>query len=107
MASIDRRPNGKWRARWREYPGGPQRARHFTRKLDAERFLVEVQHRLLTGAYIAPEAARVTFDAYSRQYIERQPWRAWPGDEDRIRQAVDQAVALAGEDRLRTDRAAT
>jgi hypothetical protein len=30
----------------------------------------------------------------------------WPGDEDRIRQAVDQAVALASEDRLRTDEAA-
>jgi hypothetical protein len=31
----------------------------------------------------------------------------WPGDEDRIRQAVDQAVTLASEDRLRTDEAAT
>jgi integrase len=31
----------------------------------------------------------------------------WPGDEDRIRHAVDQAVALASEDRLRTDEAAT
>jgi hypothetical protein len=30
----------------------------------------------------------------------------WPGDEDRIRQAVDQAVALASEDRLRTDEGA-
>jgi hypothetical protein len=29
-----------------------------------------------------------------------------PGDEDRIRQAVDQAVALASEDGLRTDEAA-
>jgi len=36
MASIDKRPNGKWRARWREYPGGPQRARHFVRKIDAD-----------------------------------------------------------------------
>ena len=31
----------------------------------------------------------------------------WPGDEDRIRHAVDQAVALASEDRLRTDEAGT
>ena len=73
MASVDRRANGRWRARWREYPGGPQRAKHFDRKLDAERFLVAIQHRLLTGAYITPEAARVTFDAYSREYVERQP----------------------------------
>jgi hypothetical protein len=32
MASIDKRPNGGYRARWREYPGGPQRTRHFARK---------------------------------------------------------------------------
>jgi hypothetical protein len=47
MASVNRRPNGKWRARWREDPGDPQRARHFARKIDAERFLVDVEHRLL------------------------------------------------------------
>jgi hypothetical protein len=37
MASIDRRPNGQWRARWREYPGGPQRMKQFARKIDAQR----------------------------------------------------------------------
>lgn len=38
MASIDKRPGGRWRARWREYPGGPQRTKAFIRKVDAERF---------------------------------------------------------------------
>jgi hypothetical protein len=37
MASIERRPDGRWRARWREYPAGPQRTKHFPRKLDAEK----------------------------------------------------------------------
>ncbi len=27
MASIDKRPDGRYRARWREYPGGPQKTR--------------------------------------------------------------------------------
>jgi hypothetical protein len=27
--SIDKGPNGQWRARVREYPGGPERAKHF------------------------------------------------------------------------------
>jgi integrase len=76
MASIDRRPNGKWRARWREYPGGPQKARHFARKLDAERFLVDVQHKMLTGAYVDPAAGRITLDAYADQWLARQQWRA-------------------------------
>ena len=43
MASIDKRPNGRWRARYRERPGGPQKARHFDRKVDAERFLAGVR----------------------------------------------------------------
>jgi integrase len=76
VASIDRRPTGKWRARWREWPGGPQRSKHFDRKVDAERHLVEVQHGLATGAYITPEAARVTFGAFMNTYLARQPWRA-------------------------------
>lgn len=37
MASIDKRRNGVWRARWRAYPGGPQKTKHFNRKVDAER----------------------------------------------------------------------
>ena len=43
MASIEKRPDGRYRARWREYAGGPQRARHFRRKSDAERFLDRVR----------------------------------------------------------------
>jgi integrase len=75
MASIDRRPNGKYRARWREYPGGPQRTKSFTRKVDAERHLVDVQHRLLSGTYVDPSASRVSLDAYAEVYLARQPWR--------------------------------
>jgi integrase len=78
MASVDKRPNGKWRARWREYPGGPQRARHFARKIDAERFLVDVQHRLLSGVYTSPAAGRITVAAYADEWLERRRrrWRA-------------------------------
>jgi integrase len=76
MASIDRRPNGKWRARWREYPGGPQKAKHFVRKLDAERHLVEVQHLLMSGTYVPPEAGRMRFGPYADVYLARQPWRS-------------------------------
>ena len=39
MASIDKRANGRYLARWREYPGAPQKTRTFRRKKDAERFL--------------------------------------------------------------------
>ena len=65
MSSVEKRPNGMWRARWREYPGGPQKAQHFERKIDAERHLVEVQHRLLSGTYTPPGAGRMTIEAYA------------------------------------------
>lgn len=64
MASIDKRPNGKWRPRWREYPGGPQHTKVFTRKIDAEHYLVGISHDLMTGAYVDPQKGRTTIDAY-------------------------------------------
>lgn len=75
MASIDKRPDGRWRARWREYPGGPQRSKHFPRKADAEQHLVRVQHDLLTGAYVDPAKGRTTLEDYYRVWAPRQPWR--------------------------------
>lgn len=77
MASIDRRPNGQWRARWREYPGGPQRAQHFARKVDAEQHLVKIQHDLLSGTYVTPRAAKTTVEAYAAAWLERMrpTWR--------------------------------
>jgi hypothetical protein len=77
VASIDRRPNGKWRARWREYPGGPQRARHFPRKIDAERFLTAVEHRLMSGSYVPPAAGRMRIEDYAAEWTARRRsgWR--------------------------------
>jgi hypothetical protein len=77
MASVDKRPNGTWRARWREYPGGPQRTRSFSHKRDADRFLVKVQHEVLSGRYVAPEAGRVTVATYYATWMARMKptWR--------------------------------
>ena len=80
MASIDRRPDGKWRARWREYPGGPQRSKHFDRKVDAQRFLTEVEHRLLTGSYTPPAAGQITVADYAAEWTARRHWRASTAD---------------------------
>ncbi|MGE0881538.1 MAG: tyrosine-type recombinase/integrase, partial [Acidimicrobiia bacterium] len=82
MASIDKRPNGKWRARWREYPGAPQHARHFDRKVDAERFLVEVQHKIARGDYTNPSEGLVTLAQFSTEYLRRRTWR--PATRERV-----------------------
>jgi integrase len=70
MASIDKRPNGKWRARWREYPCGPQRTRQFARKIDAQRFLTRIEASQLDGTYRDPAAGRVPLREYG------EAWRA-------------------------------
>ena len=76
MASIDKRPNGTWRARWREYPGGPQRTQAFDRKTDAQRFIDGVRGDLVRGHYIDPASGQVTFRAYAEEWRRLQPHRA-------------------------------
>lgn len=70
-------PNGKYQVRWREYPNGPQKARNFDRRIDADRFETKVKHDLLSGTYVAPEAARITVEAYYEQWVARMAptWR--------------------------------
>jgi integrase len=72
--SIERRSDGKWRARWREHDG-KQRAKHFTRKLDAERFLATVTVDQLHGRYIDPTAGKVSVKEFAGSWSAAQPWR--------------------------------
>lgn len=76
MASIDKRSDGRYRARWREYPGGPQKTRHFDRKVDADRFLDGVRGDLARGVYIDPSDGKMLFQAYAEQWRAGQLHRA-------------------------------
>lgn len=68
MASIERR-HGKWMARWRS-PDGKNCAHVFARKVDAEGFLISIEHSKRSGAYVDPADGRVSFREYAEQ------WRA-------------------------------
>ncbi|MGW3186349.1 tyrosine-type recombinase/integrase [Streptomyces ardesiacus] len=74
MASVQKRPNGKWRARYRD-EAGKEHARHFGKKVDAQRWLDEVSASVLTGQYVDPRAGRVTFRAYAEQWRQAKPHR--------------------------------
>ena len=69
--SIHREPNGKWRARYRN-PEGRDRSQNFGRKIDAERFLVSVEHSKQTGSYIDPSAGKITFKSYAEKWRVEQ-----------------------------------
>jgi integrase len=71
--NIAKRPNGKWRARYRD-DAGNERARHFDRKVDAQRWLDHVTASVVAGTYADPNAGKVTFAAYFGEWSVRQVW---------------------------------
>ncbi len=71
--SIAKRPNGKWRARYRD-EAGRERARHFDRKVDAQRWLDQIASSVLTGNYVDPGAGKVTFKRFYDDWSKRQLW---------------------------------
>jgi integrase len=90
MASIDKRPDGSYRARYRERPGGPQRTQHFARKVDAERWLNGVRGDLARGVYVDPRAGERSFGDYARQWQAAQVHR--PSTEAQVASNLDRHV---------------
>jgi integrase len=73
MASIQKRDNGSWRARYRD-DAGKEHAKHFPRKLDAQRWLDEVTTAVVTGAYVDPKSGKVTLNSFFAEWSQRQLW---------------------------------
>jgi integrase len=73
LASIKRRADGVWRARYRD-EAGREHARHFTRRVDAQQWLDEVTTSVGTGSYVDPRAGAVTFAEFYREWAARQVW---------------------------------
>lgn len=73
MASIAKRPDGRWRARYRDETGR-ERSRHFARKLDGQRWINEQTAGLVRGDWVDPDAGKVTFAAWFRDWVDRQVW---------------------------------
>jgi integrase len=80
MAHIDRRDrNGAVRyvARYID-PTGRERAKSFTRRADAQKYLTEIEAAKLNGSYLDPAAGRLTFNQWADQW-----WQVWSADPDR------------------------
>lgn len=74
MASIEKRVRDgqvRWLARYRD-PSGRQRMKNFTRKTDAERYLVGVESTKLSGSYVDPARSRVTVGVWAAQWLDAQ-----------------------------------
>lgn len=78
MASITRKQNGRWQARYRD----PQRreiSQRFDRKVDAQRWLDEKTAAIVTGQYVDPKAGKMTFREYADRWLGVQVHRPSTG----------------------------
>ena len=71
MASIAKRPNGKYRARYRDHDGR-EHSQHFTLKKDAQRWLDTVTTDIVTGRYVDPRGGRTTFEVFTTSWLAAQ-----------------------------------
>ncbi|MEP6817392.1 MAG: tyrosine-type recombinase/integrase, partial [Marmoricola sp.] len=67
--NVAKRSNGKWRARYRD-DAGNEHARHFERKVDAQRWLDEQTSRLVTGTHVAPRHARISVGEWCDTWLD-------------------------------------
>jgi integrase len=74
MASIKKRDDGKYRARYRD-EAGKEHAKHFARKVDAQQWLDEVTASIVRGDYVAPRAGTETLKGYAEKWLAMQPLR--------------------------------
>ncbi len=75
MASVQKRPDGRWRARWYD-DTGKERAKHFDRKGDASRFIADIESARRNGTYVDPNIAKTTLAAFYADWAPRQVWAA-------------------------------
>ena len=68
MASIKRRENGQWRARYRD-DAGKEHARHFARRIDAQGWIDTVTSSLVQGTHVDPKTARMTVEAWCTTWL--------------------------------------
>lgn len=69
MGSVRKRPDGSWRARYRD-AGGKEHAKHFPRKTDATTWVTEQESAVRRGVHVDPRAGRETVKAFAER------WRA-------------------------------
>jgi integrase len=68
MASVKKRSDGRWRARYRD-AANREHARHFGTKRAAEEWLDTVTASVVTGTYVDPSAGKVLFEDYAKEWL--------------------------------------
>src|SRR5271165_4273923 len=70
---ADRQTGRRWRVRYLD-PAGRERNRSFDRKVDAERFRVQIEADVQRGTYIDPAGGKLTLRRYAEQWLSAQTY---------------------------------
>jgi integrase len=73
MASLKQRPDGVWRARYRD-DDGKEHARHFKLKRDGQAWLDDIATARRTNTYVAPSASKLTLAEFYAEWVQHQLW---------------------------------
>ncbi len=71
VASVAKRPDGQYRARYRD-AAGKEHARSFRRKVDAQQWLDTITAAVQTGSYVDPGLARITVGEWAGRWLDGQ-----------------------------------
>jgi integrase len=74
LASIKKRDDGRYRARYRD-TSGREHAKHFVKKTDAQRWLDEVTTSIVSGNYADPKRGRQLFHDFALEWAAAQDWK--------------------------------
>lgn len=69
MGNTAKRPDGRWRARYRD-GANKEHARHFDRKIDAQRWLDKITAAQVRGDYVDPKTARTTVAEWCETWLD-------------------------------------
>jgi hypothetical protein len=87
MASISKRDNGQWRARYRD-TAGKEHARHFARKIDAQQWIDGQTASIVRGDWADPARGRRTVKTWAAD------WEAVQVSSEGTARIVDNALRL-------------
>jgi hypothetical protein len=68
MASIKKRADGRYRARYRD-AAGVEHARHFARKIDAQHWLDAEMADVVAGRWVAPAKRKTTVSEWCERWL--------------------------------------
>ena len=78
MSSVKKRPDGQWRARYRDLDG-KEHAKHFPRKVDADKWVAGQVADVNRGVHVDPRD-KTTVVEYAREWATARPHRQTTAD---------------------------